>query len=129
MTNLHCCHCLGGRWPGSSFLLWFSIKLWQFNIQYLTKHKLNIWSTSLLLNFCTKETFFRLKKNFTLWHEIIDFNEFSVLLDELNSATTPWLLEVKINIILLKCITQSSKYSSIWSLSYINLFVSFVVVV
>ena len=35
--------------------------------------------------------------------------EFSVLLHKLNSQTTPWPLEVKINIILLKSITQSSK--------------------
>ena len=35
--------------------------------------------------------------------------EFSVLLHKLNSQTTPWPLEVKINIILLKNITQSSK--------------------
>ena len=33
----------------------------------------------------------------------------SVLLHKLNSQTTPWPLEVKINIILLKSITQSSK--------------------
>ena len=40
MTNLHCCHCLGG---GGQVVLssWFSIKLWQFNIQCLAKHKLN----------------------------------------------------------------------------------------
>ena len=35
--------------------------------------------------------------------------EFSVLLHKLNSQTTPWPLEVKINIISLKSITQSSK--------------------
>ena len=36
MTNLHCCHCLGG---GGQVVLssWLSIKLWQFNIQCLTK--------------------------------------------------------------------------------------------
>ena len=36
MTNLNCCHCLGGS--GQVVLSsWFSIKLWQFNIQCLTK--------------------------------------------------------------------------------------------
>ena len=44
---------------------------------------------------------------------MIEFNEFSVLLHELNSPTSPWPLEVKINIILVKCITQTSKYTSI----------------
>ena len=39
-----------------------------------------------------------MKKNFTLWHEMIEFNEFSVLLHELNSPTTPWPMEVKVNI-------------------------------
>ena len=56
------------------------------------------------------QCFLRLKKTFTLWHEMIEFNEFSVLLLELNS---PNHLEVKINIILLKCITLTSKYTSI----------------
>ena len=42
---------------------------------------------------------------------MIEFNKFSVLLLELNSPpTTPCPLEVKINIILIKCITQMSKY-------------------
>ena len=45
----------------------------------------------------------RLKKNFTLWHEIIEFNGFSVLLLELKSPNYSLA-------ILLKCITQTSKY-------------------
>ena len=44
---------------------------------------------------------------------MIKFNEFSELLHELNPPTTPWPLELKTNIILLKCITQTSKYTSI----------------
>ena len=56
MTNFHCCHCLGG---GDQVVLssCFSIKLWQVNIHCLTKHKLNTWNTSLLLNFWGKQTF------------------------------------------------------------------------
>ena len=50
MTNLHRWHCLGG---GGQVVLssWFSVKLCQFNIQCLTKHKLSTWNTLLLLNF------------------------------------------------------------------------------
>ena len=47
-------------------------------------HPLNDQSPlSLTKVFC--QCFLRLKKNFTLWHEIIEFDEFSVLLLELNS--------------------------------------------
>ena len=37
MTNLHCCHCLGG---GGQVVLssWFSIKLLQFNLQVFNKN-------------------------------------------------------------------------------------------
>ena len=39
---------------------------------------------------------------------MIEFSEFSVLLYELNLRATPWPLKVKIDVILLKCIIQTS---------------------
>ena len=56
---------------------------------------------------------FRLKRGFTLWIYMIEFNEFSVLLHKLNSPATPWPLKVKVNINLPKSITRTSKYTSI----------------
>ena len=43
MTNPHCCHCLVARQFFSYLFSWFLIKLWQFNIQCLTKRKLTIY--------------------------------------------------------------------------------------
>ena len=37
MANLHCRRCLGGGGGQVVVFSWFSIKFWQFNIQYLTK--------------------------------------------------------------------------------------------
>ena len=50
---------------------------------------------------------------------MIEFNEFSVLLHELNSTTT-WPLEVEINVILLKCNPKIKIYHNL--IDYIILF-------
>ena len=83
MANLYCCHWLGEGGQVALFS-WFLIKLWQFNIQCSTKQK-------YLKYFITigESRIFRMKKNFTLWHEMVEFNEFSVLVHELNLPTAP----------------------------------------
>ena len=44
-------------WPGSSFLLVFKIKLWQFNIQCLTKTKIKYLKHFITIELLEKADF------------------------------------------------------------------------
>ena len=56
MTNLHCCHCPGGGGQVVPFS-WFSIKLWQFNIQCLTNSQINYLKNFSTIKFLEKADF------------------------------------------------------------------------